>query len=60
MIRNIKLLVSSAGIFAAYFLSAQTVTHTIIEVQGDLFSYPLIEQIVTVQLKLEEAFALAF
>jgi len=49
MIRNIKLLFSAAGIFAASFLSAQTVTHTIIQVQGELFSSPLIEQIVTVQ-----------
>jgi hypothetical protein len=49
MIRNIKLLFSAFGIFAASFISAQTVTHTIIEVQGELFSSPLIEQIVTVQ-----------
>jgi hypothetical protein len=30
-------------------MSAQTVTHTIAEVQGELFASPLIEQVVTVQ-----------
>jgi hypothetical protein len=35
--------------FLALSLSAQNVTHTIAEVQGELFSSPLIEQVVTVQ-----------
>ena len=44
-----RLLILSLGIFSATILSAQTVTHTIHDVQGELFSSPLIEQIVTVR-----------
>ena len=44
-----RLIFLSLGIFSASILSAQTVTHTIHEVQGELFSSPLIEQIVTVR-----------
>lgn len=44
-----RIILLSLGLFSASILSAQTVTHTISEVQGELFSSPLIEQIVTVQ-----------
>ena len=43
-----RLLFLSFGFFSASFLSAQTITNTIHDVQGELFSSPLIEQIVTV------------
>lgn len=49
MQRTMRLLILSLGLFSASILSAQTPTHTISEVQGELFSSPLIEQIVTVQ-----------
>tara|TARA_Y100000589_G_scaffold267735_1_gene259312 strand:+ start:2834 stop:3706 length:873 start_codon:yes stop_codon:yes gene_type:complete len=44
-----RLLFLSLGIVSASFLSSQTITHTIHDVQGELFSSPLIEQIVTVR-----------
>ncbi|HIO15780.1 MAG TPA: hypothetical protein EYN19_02905, partial [Flavobacteriales bacterium] len=49
MIQSIRIFFTAVGILAATFVSAQTVTHTIAEVQGELFASPLIEQIVTVQ-----------
>ena len=49
MQRTMRLLISSLGLFSTFILSAQTPTHTISEVQGELFSSPLVEQIVTVQ-----------
>ncbi|MBT6174943.1 MAG: T9SS type A sorting domain-containing protein [Flavobacteriales bacterium] len=49
MLYSLRHFLTAAGVFAATFMSAQTVTHTIAEVQGELFSSPLIEQVVTVQ-----------
>jgi hypothetical protein len=49
MLHSVRLLFTVVGVFVATFASAQTVTHTIAEVQGELFSSPLIEQIVTIQ-----------
>ena len=49
MLYTVRHFLTAAGVFAATFMSAQTVTHTIAEVQGELFSSPLIEQVVTVQ-----------
>jgi hypothetical protein len=46
---KMRLLFISLGFLSASFLSAQTVTHTIFEVQGESFSSPLIEQLVTVR-----------
>ena len=48
MQRTMRLLFISLGFFSASSLSAQTITHTIHDVQGELFSSPLIEQIVTI------------
>ena len=49
MLYTVRHFLIASGVFAATFMSAQTVTHTIAEVQGELFSSPLIEQVVTVQ-----------
>ena len=49
MLYTVRHFLTTAGVFAATFISAQTVTHTIAEVQGELFASPLIEQVVTVQ-----------
>ena len=49
MLHSVRLLFTVVGVVVATFVSAQTVTHTIAEVQGELFSSPLIEQVVTVQ-----------
>jgi hypothetical protein len=49
MLHSVRLLFTVVGVFVATFASAQTVTHTIAQVQGELFSSPLIEQIVTIQ-----------
>ena len=49
MLYTVRHFLTASGVFAATFMSAQTVTHTIAEVQGELFSSPLIEQVVTVQ-----------
>ena len=48
MLHTVRIFLTAAGVFAATFMSAQTVTHTISEVQGELFASPLIEQVVTV------------
>lgn len=48
MLHTVRYFLTAAGIFAATFASAQTVTHTIAEVQGELFASPLIEQVVTI------------
>ena len=48
MLHTVRHFLTTAGVFAATFMSAQTVTHTIAEVQGELFASPLIEQVVTV------------
>ena len=49
MLHTVRHFLTAAGIFAASFMSAQTITHTIADVQGGLFASPLIEQVVTVQ-----------
>ena len=49
MLYTVRHFLTASGVFAATFMSAQTVTHTIAEVQGELFASPLIEQVVTVQ-----------
>ena len=49
MLHSVRLLFTVVGVFVATFASAQTVTHTIAEVQGELFSSPLVEQVVTIQ-----------
>ena len=49
MLYTVRHFLTAAGFFAATFMSAQTITHTIAEVQGELFTSPLIEQVVTVQ-----------
>ena len=49
MLYTVRHFLTAAGVLVTTFMSAQTVTHTIAEVQGELFSSPLIEQVVTVQ-----------
>jgi len=49
MLHSVRHFLTAAGVFAATLMSAQTITHTIAEVQGELFASPLIEQVVTVQ-----------
>ncbi len=49
MLNTVRHFLTAAGVFAASFMSAQTITHTISDVQGELFASPLIEQVVTVQ-----------
>lgn len=49
MLHSVRFIFTVVGILTATFASAQTVTHTIAEVQGELFSSPLVEQVVTIQ-----------
>ena len=49
MLHSVRLFFTVVGVFVATCAFAQTVTHTIAEVQGELFSSPLIEQVVTIQ-----------
>ncbi|PCJ82589.1 MAG: hypothetical protein COA49_00580 [Bacteroidetes bacterium] len=49
MLHSVRNFFTAVGVLTATFVSAQTVTHTIAEVQGELFSSPLIEQVVTIQ-----------
>jgi len=49
MLHTVRHFLTAAGVFAASLMSAQTITHTISDVQGELFASPLIEQVVTVQ-----------
>jgi hypothetical protein len=49
MLHSVRLLFTVVGVFVATCASAQTITHTIAEVQGELFSSPLVEQVVTIQ-----------
>jgi hypothetical protein len=49
MLNSVRFFFTIACIFVATLTSAQTVTHTIAQVQGELYASPLIEQVVTVQ-----------
>ena len=49
MLNSVRFFFTIACIFAATLTSAQDVTHTIAQVQGELFSSPLLEQVVTVE-----------
>jgi hypothetical protein len=49
MLHSVRLFFTVVGVFVATCAFAQTVTHTIAEVQGELFSSPLVEQVVTIQ-----------
>ena len=49
MLNSLRFFFTIACIFVATLTSAQDVTHTIAQVQGELFASPLNEQIVTVQ-----------
>ena len=49
MLNSVRFFFTIACIFVATSTSAQDVTHTIAQVQGELFSSPLLEQVVTVE-----------
>jgi len=49
MLNSVRFFFTIACIFVATLTSAQEVTHTIAQVQGELFASPLIEQVVTIQ-----------